>query len=210
VSHDVPQPSPVRHDRAFRHLVPALGSVALSVVLLLLAAAPVLGHSELEGSDPADKAVLPTPPTTVTLTFSEALNGAKSSFRLSGPSGDVGTGKATEDGGTTMTLDGLSLPPGGYTIEWTSVAEDGDVLRGKLTFTVSDATPPPATPSAAPASPTAEPSTDPTSAATAVPSPSAAPATAASTGGDVIVPIVAGLVIVAIAGAWLLRRSRTA
>ena len=172
-----------------------------------------VGHAELDSSDPADKAVLDTPPTVITLTFDEGVVG-KSSFKLIGPGGDtVGTGGPAKDGDDTMTLDGLALTPGAYTIEWTSVADDGDVERGTLTFTVNEPTPAPATPTPAPSqastAPTASPSPAPT--ATPVPSPSVDPepvATSSST--DVLFPIIAALALIGVIGALLLRRNRAA
>ena len=48
----------------------------LAAALLALAAvSPVLGHAELVSSDPANKAVLDTPPTVITLTFDEGVVG---------------------------------------------------------------------------------------------------------------------------------------
>jgi methionine-rich copper-binding protein CopC len=58
-----------------------------ALLLACLAAGPVLGHAELVEADPADGAELATPPTTITLTFSERLDPAKGSFRLLGPDG---------------------------------------------------------------------------------------------------------------------------
>lgn len=198
---------------AGRSLVAALAGLLLAV----LAASPALGHAELVSSDPAAKAVLDTPPTTVTLTFSAGLDAGKSSFKVNGADGTAATGKAAKDGDTEMSADGLTLAPGAYTVEWTSVAEDGDIERGTFAFTVSE---PVMTPSP---SPTTAPSTEPTASAapatpSATPAPSAAatPAAsadtgaAASTGGDVILPIIAAIVIVAVVGLVVLRRNRSA
>ena len=183
-----------------------VAALVASLVLTLLVAAPVLGHAELESSDPADKAVLDTPPTTITLTFSAGLHAAKSSFRVMGADGEAGTGKASKNGATVMTAEGLALAAGSYTIAWTSVAEDGDIERGQITFVVNAEAPSPS------AAASAQPSTAATATATAVPSSSGAagtPAEAAS-GGDVLIPIVAALVLVAVTGAFVLRRSRSA
>lgn len=182
-------------------------------LLALAAVSPVLGHAELVSSDPANKAVLDTPPTVITLTFDEGVVG-KSSFKLIGPGGDtVGTGGPAKDGDDTMTLDGLALTPGAYTIEWTSVADDGDVERGTLTFTVNEPTPAPATPTPAPSqastAPSAAPSPTPT--ATPVPSPAVDPEPVATTSGtDVLFPIIAALALIGVIGALLLRRNRAA
>ena len=92
----------------------------------------------------------------MTLRFNEGVDAGKSSFQLIGPDGEVGTGKPTKDGGKVMTLDDLVLGPGEYTIKWTVGSEDGHLVRGKLSFTVLEPTPPPATLSPAP-----RPATDP-------------------------------------------------
>jgi copper resistance protein C len=184
----------------------------------MLAVSPALGHAELVSSDPAAKAVLDTPPTTVTLTFSAGLDAAKSSFKVNGAGGTAATGKAAKDGATVMTADGLTLAPGTYTVEWTSVAEDGDIERGTFAFTVSEApvTPSPSptdVPSAAPpasAAPTASaaPSTGPSPVAT--PAASGDTGTPASSGSDVVLPIVAALVLLGVVGYVVLRRNRSA
>ena len=189
-----------------------LVAAAFALLSLLVATGSVLGHSELVSSDPADKAVLATPPATVTLTFSEDLDPGKSSFKLVGPAGTVGTGNVSADP-VVMTLEGLALDPGDYEIQWTSAALDGDILRGTLTFTVSEATPSPEPPSTEPSAtvePSAGPSVAPTLEATATPAPSAAPDEQSGTSGDVVLPIVIALVLVAAVGVYVLRRSRHA
>jgi len=194
--------------RAGRALVAGLG-------LAWVIAGPVMAHADLVGSDPKDRAVLAAPPSTITLAFSEALDPAKSSFRLIAAGRAIGTGKVAGDG-TVMTLDGLVLDgrplgPGRYEIQWTSVAGDGDLLRGTLTFTVSEPTPAPATATPAPG-PTVAPSAQASIAATAAPTPATSPAPApgqpVTSTVDVLLPIVAALVLVAGASAFLLRRSR--
>src|SRR3954463_7741796 len=148
---------------AGRRFLPLVAGALLALALVT----PALGHAELVSSDPADKAVLDVPPAVITLTFDEGVVG-KSSFKVIGPGGDtIGTGGPAKDGDTTMTLDGLALAPGAYAIEWTSVADDGDIERGTLSFTVPEPTP-------APPSATAKPSVEtaiPSASATAVASP---------------------------------------
>jgi methionine-rich copper-binding protein CopC len=196
---------------------PVLALAAAIVGLLVLGVVPAFAHAELVSSDPADGARLPTSPTTITLTFSEGVNAKKSSFDLKQGGTVLGTGKAAADGDATMTLDGVSLDPGDYAIQWTSVAEDGDLLRGTIGFTVLQ----PA--STAGASPTAATSPTPTplctdecgGSATPVaptPSPQASSATAppSSSGSDVLLPIVIGLLVLAAAGAFLFSRTRRA
>ncbi len=162
----------------------------VAVLALMLWAGSVAAHAELVSSDPADGAVLATPPTAVTLTFSEGLNASESRFELDGPDGSqVGTGTAAKDGDEAMALGGLALGPGSYTIKWTSVSLDTDILRGTLTFTVSDGP----SPAASSRTGTADAGT-----------------TSATSDGDIALPIVIALVLVAIVGAYVIRRSRAA
>jgi len=208
---------------------PAAGTIArrsihatlAALIVLLAGAGATLAHAELVSSDPADGAVVNPAPTTITLTFSENLDPSKSSFRLLGPDGAViGTGDATA--AKAMTLEPPPLVDGTYTIKWTSAsADDGDIERGQLAFTVqlAAASLPPSEPPSASTGPSASapasaaPSIAPPSAAPSVaptPAPSAAPATPASSTSDVLLPILIGLLLVAGVGAFVLRRSRGA
>ena len=192
-------------------------AAAAGVLLVLAGTVPVLAHAELVSSDPADGSKV-APPTTITLTFSEGVNAKRSSFNLNQDGQTLGTGKAAADGDTTMTLDGLSLDPGAYAIQWTSVAADGDLLRGTIHFTVLAATAAPsAAPTDAPSASAAAASASPTPAvasseASVLPTPVASADTtpASSSGTDVLFPIVIGLLAVAAVGAFLLRRTRRA
>jgi methionine-rich copper-binding protein CopC len=193
-----------RHHRRGDPSILARQAAVLGGLLLTLSiAAPALAHAELVSSTPEDRAVLETPPTTITLTFSEGLDAGKSSFKLVGGGATIGTGKADADGATVMTLDGLALAPGAYEIQWTSAATDGHIDRGALTFTVSQPAPATAGPVPAPVSPSAP-------ATGATPSPSGEGGIPAASSTDVLIPIVIALVAVAGVGAYVLRRSRGA
>jgi methionine-rich copper-binding protein CopC len=174
--------SPTAAGQATRRLVPVL----MAGVLSLLVAAPVLAHAEFVSSDPADGAVLASPPTTITLTFSEGLDSAKSSIELVGPDGSsIATAKPAGDGDETMTLGGLSLTAGSYNVKWTSVSLDTDILRGTASFTVGQG-------------------------ASSGPVPTGGDTVPAGNGSDVVLPILVALVLVAVVGAYVLRRSRSA
>ena len=202
-----------RHGHAaLRRLLPAL---VAGLLLGLVAAGPVLGHAELEQSMPEDGEVLTTPPTFVTLAFTEGLDAAKSSFLLLRAGGEeIATGSAPGDGETTMSATDLTLGPGDYVIRWTAVADDGHVERGRLTFTVDEPPPSPSpTPEpteAASESASASPSASPVATPKPAPSPSADTTPVASGGTDVLLPIVAALAIVGVVAYLVLRRARTA
>ena len=209
-----------------RRLVPLLCALAL----VLSVAAPVLADASLVRSTPDDKAVLATPPGAVTLRFSEGLDGGKSSFRLVGPGGEVGTGRPTRDGGRVMSLADLDLGPGAYTVKWVVGSEDGHLVRGTVRFTVLEPTPvpatpspvpteaasadaseePPATPSAAPPTALATPVEPTRPAASEDPGEDLDPVATTGSGTDILVVIVAALALVGGMGAWILRRNRVA
>jgi methionine-rich copper-binding protein CopC len=185
--------------------------VAVLLVIGLAVPASVAAHAELESSRPADGASVPsTFEGPILMTFTEALaDGSKAD--LVAADGSV-VASATVDGpAATMTITlAASLAPGTYEVQWVGVADDGHLERGTFSFTVEA---PVATPSAT-VEPTPEPSTtpEPTFAASATPAPSAGPTPDASETagtGDVLLPIVAGLLVVAAGGAYLLTRRRS-
>jgi methionine-rich copper-binding protein CopC len=181
----------------------------LVVAILLAVPAGVAAHSELETADPPDGAVLSAPPDEVVLTFSAELNTSKSSVTLHDPAGTqiAKAGVDPADDTVMRLVPPASLAPGTYEIRWTSVALDGDLLRGTLHFDLTAPTPSPtATATAAPsatASPTPQPSASPS------PSPSASPGSTSGSGSDVILPIIVALIVIVLLGTFLLRgRSR--
>lgn len=183
---------------------------------MLLLPAVVLAHAELETSTPADGATVPSPfAGPIVMTFSAALaNGSKA--ELYGPDGTLIASAMVDGPGATMTivLD-ASLVAGVHDVKWVSIAEDTDLDRGTISFTVAP-TPPTASPSA---SPTVAPPTAPATAATESSTPasltpsaslSASPGNsgASSGSGDVLLPIVAGLIVVGAGAVYLSRRNR--
>ena len=161
--------------------------VAAAALAGMLLAGPAAAHSELVSSVPAQGATVPSPFTgPIVLTFSEHLaNGSKAD--LLGPDG-ASIAKAKVDAAAQTMTFALTDPldPGAYQIQWLSIADDGDLLRQPIIkFTVS----PPPSPSPTPA-------------------PSAAGDPAGSSG-DVVLPIIVALIVLAAGAAYLLsRRSR--
>jgi methionine-rich copper-binding protein CopC len=187
-----------------------LRPVALTAAVLLLLALPsaVAAHSEFVSGTPKNGATVQSGPIDIVGNFSEMLD-PKSHMELRDASGGVVARAAVDGDQMRIGLEGLQ--PGVYEVRWTSVAEDGDVLRnqpGDWTFTVAAASPSP--PSAAPSSSaaaSAPASARPSVVVTAAPSASAPPGTTTgSSSGDVLLPIVAALVVVALLGGLLLRR----
>jgi copper resistance protein C len=163
-------------------------------------------HSELVTASPADKSTVSGTPAEIVLTFTASLDPAKSSIIVLDPNASqiakAGVDPADDK---VMRLTPPALEPGAYEIDWTSVALDGDLLRGKVTFTVTAPTPSPTV--AATASASAAASATPAVSAAPTPSPaaSAAPAPTSTSGADVILPVLVAIVLIAVLGAWLLR-----
>ena len=119
----------------------AILAVAVAVPVLLAASRPV--HLELSKSAPADKSTVDAV-SEVRLWFSEApmdMGARTVSLRIVGTDGKViATGDAVRDPKDAKVYS-LALPrglaPAAYTIEWQTMAPDGDVARGRFGFTVA-------------------------------------------------------------------------
>lgn len=190
-----------------RSVKPRVRATGFIAVLLGMLAVPVgvQAHAELDTASPADGAVLDAPPAEIVLTFTEALDAARSHMELLGPDGtEVAEGGADPANDKAMRLVPPTLAPGAYQVRSTAVAaHDGAVARETLTFTITAPTPSPTQ------EPTATPTASPTATATASPSPSPSPSPstgpASASGSDVLLPILAALVVVLLLGGMLLR-----
>jgi hypothetical protein len=167
--------------------VRALASLlALSALVALPAA--TLGHATLVSGDPAPGSTVETPPSRVSATFDDELDGAKSSIVLVVPDGQtVGTGSLAPEDSHVLAVIVPPLGPGTYEVRWTAATADGHIERGTYHFTV-----------AAPVS---------------SPEPSATPQPDGASGGDsgvgvIVAAAVAGLVLGVVIGWWRRRQGR--
>jgi methionine-rich copper-binding protein CopC len=181
----------------------------LGVVAALALPLSASAHSEFLSSTPADGDTVSGTPTEIVLTFSAALDPKKSSIILKDASGaQIAKAGVDPAKNTVMQMTPPALDPGVYEIDWTSVATDGDLLRGKEHFTVEAPTPSPPPTAAATAEPSAAASAvaSPSPSPTPSPAPSAATAPTSASGTDVILPVIVAIVVIAALGARLLRR----
>lgn len=202
--------------------VPTRSRAALVAGLFLLFVLPgaVDAHAELKDATPKDGAELIGAPLEISARYSEAMASKGSSLQLLDASGKVlGTGGVDPQDTKRMGIYPMpALGVGTYTVKSTTVsASDGDLDRTEWTFTVVELAPSP-TPAPTPICtdgcngqptgelPTPTPTTAPTP--TPVPSPSADGGSPAGSTGDVILPIVAAVVIVAGGALWFSRRGR--
>jgi methionine-rich copper-binding protein CopC len=178
-----------------RDVPPAL----LALVVWLALAVTVAAHSDLVSSSPvAGSTVAWTPGMSVVLSFSEPLKSGSKADVVGSSGTTVGTATVDPTDNTRLTwLPPTALAPGSWTIRWTSIATDGDVLRGTIPFAVAAATPAPSLAGA-----TALPS--------ASPFPSPTPADASAAGIGAIIRVVAALLAIALLALLLLRNRRPA
>lgn len=193
---------------ALRRLLALVAALLASVVM----AGTALGHAALVSSSPAEGArVAADQVRSVTLTFDDELDAAKSQFELVDEGGTtVATGKVGADV-RTMTADGLSLAAGSYEARWTAGTSDGHITRGILSFLATASAS--ASPSAAGGSPAPPADASITALAPSSPAASASSAPVASTStntNDVVVPIAAASAVIALVAVLAMRRTRAA
>jgi copper transport protein len=121
----------------------ALVAVAV-VALVVLTAVHASAHAMLLGSNPAADSVLTTPPSTVELTFSEAVTLTPDSLRVFGPDGDRvddgAVGHTHHDAATVAVGLRANLTSGTYLVSYRVVSADSHPIGGAYTFAVGHAT----------------------------------------------------------------------
>ena len=205
-----------------RHLSgrPARAALGVAVSLLLAMPVAVAAHAEFQRSTPDDGETVQGSPRVIRAFFSEELADGSEMALLDGAGTTIADGTIDPANPTRMRIDPPELEPGDYEVQWKAFADDGHLETGTFTFTVSaPITPPPSTPPSAPPTPSspvsAPPSASalPTASAVDAPSPTEGDATPpASVAGttDVLFPIIAAVVIVAVLGGYLFMRRRPA
>lgn len=184
----------------------------LLLVLMLLTPTAVTAHAALDIATPADGATVEGSPAEVAGTYTQDLVADGSSLQLRDAAGTViATGGVDPADERRLVISDLpALAPGAYEVRSTTLsAEDDEVDRATWTFTVVAApTRAPTETPAATAEPTTEPSVEPTVApsATTAPTPVDHEDPPGASDRDAVLPIIAGLAVVLIAGVVLLGR----
>lgn len=165
----------IRHARAARTAARFLLLPAAVTGVLAISSPQAAAHTGLNGSDPANDAVLDAVPRTVTLTFSDPMTQKYAQLAVTGPDGAVLGDGAPAVAGREVTLRlKEAKAPGRYTVGYRVVSADGHPVTGTSAFTVRPLTatasgttsPAPATPTrsaSAPASTSPSTSPSPTS-----------------------------------------------
>ncbi len=121
----------------------SLGSIALCLIMILiLLAGGARAHAEYVSSNPAANGILPTSPSTVSITLSEAVQPGTTAIRVTNASGarlDSPPVSLSLDG-RTISVALVPIGPGVYTATWTVIsAVDGHFSAGSFSFAVQNA-----------------------------------------------------------------------
>lgn len=108
--------------------------------IFLLAAPPAFAHAMLRGSDPAVGSTVKTPPTEVSLTFSESVDPGLSHVEVTDAQGarvDAGMLRLDPANPNRLLVALKPLVAGTYTVMWHAVSTDTHKTQGKFTFTMA-------------------------------------------------------------------------
>lgn len=118
----------------------AFVAVLTAVLGLALGAAAGLAHSFLERAEPRSGSTVKAAPTEVRLRFTERLEAAFSTVRVTDEAGKrVDRGEARMDAGVPRELRVPlgRLGPGRYAVHWRVLSVDSHVVEGSFTFRVA-------------------------------------------------------------------------
>ena len=119
-----------------------VASIVLLLVAFVLLPGRAAAHANLAESDPAANSVLETPPSEVTIRFTEPLEPALSEIRVLDSRGervDLGDSALDPNDPTVMSVSLGTLDNGAYTVAWTNVSTvDGHRVRGAFLFSVGE------------------------------------------------------------------------
>jgi hypothetical protein len=115
-------------------LLAASVAAGASVVLL---AAPAHAHNVLERTVPAAGSGVATVPASVEIEFDRTVLGLGTAVKVTGPDGDVQSGKASVVDSTVTQPLRAGAPAGEYTVAWRVTSVDGHPISGTFGFTAA-------------------------------------------------------------------------
>jgi len=110
---------------------------ALAVLAVIIVAPGAFAHSFLESAEPRPGSTVKTVPAEVRLRFTERLEAAFSTVRVTDEAGRrVDRGETHLEAGAPKRLRVPLLPigPGRYTVSWRVLSVDSHVVEGEFTF----------------------------------------------------------------------------
>lgn len=132
-----PRPGPAR-----RRAGALLAGLVAALGIVLGVASPASAHATLEGTAPAQNAVVGSAPSRVTLTFDEGVGISADSIRVFDPAGarvDDGRTVSTSNPDTIAIGVRSGLGQGTYTVAWHVISADSHPVEGAYVFSVGAA-----------------------------------------------------------------------
>lgn len=105
-------------------------------ILATAHATAVSAHAAVVGTEPETGATVEAAPESVSVTFSEILDGPSTEIAVTGPAGETLELDEAVFDGDTFTQPMLYTTPGEYTVAFRIVSEDGHRVDDAVTFTV--------------------------------------------------------------------------
>lgn len=116
-----------------------IAAIVVMLTGMFAGAGTASAHAELLSSSPANQELLATPPTEISLQFTEAVDPIEPAIRLVDAEGDdVEIGAVEQSLGTDRMRAALpaELADGTYVIAWQALSADSHRVRGSITFSV--------------------------------------------------------------------------
>ena len=114
--------------------------LALACVAALAMPVSTYAHAHLDHASPAAGGTVRTPPTEVTLTFTEAVEAKFSSIEVRDAQGaamQAGATQAVAGNTAQLRIAVKPLRPGTYSVNWRVLSVDTHRSQGRLSFTVA-------------------------------------------------------------------------
>jgi methionine-rich copper-binding protein CopC len=109
----------------------------LAGALTALGLQPALAHSPLQRATPADQAVISAETELLELTFKAPIRLTRVTLAQSGgATRDLDLSGAAAGFTTQYALPLGALSPGGYSVTWRGLSDDGHAMQGDLSFSV--------------------------------------------------------------------------
>ncbi|MEM8794625.1 MAG: copper resistance CopC family protein [Pseudomonadota bacterium] len=112
----------------------------LAAFALGFLSSPLLAHSPMTESTPSNGAVVDTPPLEVTLNFAGPIRMMKAILDETGKSGskEIALDIPDKTPNTIVRIPVTVLPGHDYTLSWRGMSGDGHVMKGEVSFSVSE------------------------------------------------------------------------
>lgn len=131
--------APARPSKARKRVFAVLALLGAWAVLAISGATPALAHATVVGSDPAESSRLQSPPSKVTMTFSEDVSlGAGYLKVVDSKSNIVSNGDAKVEGRNVTVPLKSGLDDGSYIVSYRITSADSHPIAGAYAFVVGD------------------------------------------------------------------------